>query len=82
MADPNPARLDYHDAIIKAERYRDDPNNRGDKSVHWGTVHTLLVRHAPCDDKSTCQASDCGEPWPCGTVTGAQTDLAMGPAGW
>ncbi|NYH51363.1 hypothetical protein HNR06_000952 [Nocardiopsis arvandica] len=75
------ARQLYGWALAVSAQWRDDRNNRGDKSVWWGITHNTLATHAPNEDRTKCQAEDCGS-WPCVMVRGAITDLKAGPAGW
>jgi hypothetical protein len=84
LSEPTPIdRSQYYSALATAAQWRDDKDNRGARSAHWATVHTLLTKHAPPSSGSEdCIDPTCQDIWPCRTVRGAIKDLSIGPVGW
>ena len=68
----------YAEALAEAASLRDDRLNSRDKTIWWSTLHQMLTAHTP--DGAAC--SECGNAWPCGTVSGAIRDIRSGALGY
>jgi len=69
----------YRRALEETKALAEDPHNRGQKAGWWHAVHEMVRKH---HKGAGTACAKCGDPWPCGAVTGALKDVESGSLGY